>query len=133
MDAVSALKVVVAVTIRDNQVLMVRKRAPKGQLSPWMFPGGKVEHGESEEDAVVREFREETGLECLPVQRLGARTHPVSQQELIYWGCAFRGGKIAKEDEITYVAWVDIDDVAHLISGSLFQNVQGFLQQQDAH
>ncbi|WP_395111104.1 NUDIX hydrolase [Actinomadura sp. SCN-SB] len=46
----------------DGRMLMIRRgRAPSSGL--WSVPGGRVEPGESDEAAVVRELREETGLE----------------------------------------------------------------------
>jgi acetyl-CoA carboxylase carboxyl transferase subunit beta len=59
MKRVEAAGAVVVGT--DGRVLLVRRgRAPaKGD---WSLPGGKLEPGESPEEAVVREVREETGL-----------------------------------------------------------------------
>jgi ADP-ribose pyrophosphatase YjhB (NUDIX family) len=54
------------VVVQDGRVLLIRrgKEPLKGR---WSVPGGTVELGESLEDAVVRELREETGLEVRPV------------------------------------------------------------------
>jgi 8-oxo-dGTP diphosphatase len=58
-----------AVVIVDRRVLLVRRgKAPlQGR---WMIPGGTVEWGESLEQAVVREVREETGLVVRPREPL---------------------------------------------------------------
>ncbi|WNW10482.1 NUDIX hydrolase [Pseudomonas sp. DTU_2021_1001937_2_SI_NGA_ILE_001] len=50
---------------RDNQILYVRK--PK---SRWNLPGGKIEAGETPEQAALRELSEETGLEGLQLRYL---------------------------------------------------------------
>ncbi len=50
-----------AVVIRDGQVLLVQ-RAQEPLSEKWTLPGGAVELGETLEEAVVRELREETGL-----------------------------------------------------------------------
>jgi 8-oxo-dGTP diphosphatase len=43
--------------------LFIARRVPGGDLGEkWEFPGGKVEEGESREEALVREFREEFGV-----------------------------------------------------------------------
>lgn len=51
---------------REGQFLLIRHTYVPG----WMFPGGGVEHGESMEDAVVREVCEETGVRALERPRL---------------------------------------------------------------
>ena len=58
------LRVVAAVIERADE-LLVSLRHPKGtRPSQWEFPGGKVEKGESELQALVREIREELGVRC---------------------------------------------------------------------
>jgi len=46
------------VLVRDDQVLLLQKP----RRGWWVAPGGKMEHGESVKDSVVREYREETGI-----------------------------------------------------------------------
>jgi 8-oxo-dGTP diphosphatase len=56
--------VVVAAAIeRDGRYLAARRTKPDWAAGRWEFPGGKVEPGESETDALVREIREELGVE----------------------------------------------------------------------
>lgn len=47
----------------DGRILMSQRPAGKTFAGLWEFPGGKVEDGEVPEDAVVRELREELGIE----------------------------------------------------------------------
>lgn len=56
------LAVGAVVVSRDGRVLVIRRGKPPG-LGNWSIPGGKVEPGESLAEAVVREVREETGLD----------------------------------------------------------------------
>jgi 8-oxo-dGTP diphosphatase len=67
---VIALKVIhkiAAVVIRNNEFLMVRKHGK----DVWTSLGGKPEEGESEEQALLREVREEVGCEPEVVRKLG--------------------------------------------------------------
>lgn len=58
------MTVVVAAAIeRDGRYLAARRTQPDWAAGRWEFPGGKVESGESEVDALVREIREELGVE----------------------------------------------------------------------
>jgi 8-oxo-dGTP diphosphatase len=53
-----------AVALNDGDLLMIR-RGHGPAAGEWSVPGGRVEHGELLAEAVVREVREETGLECV--------------------------------------------------------------------
>jgi 8-oxo-dGTP diphosphatase len=56
--------VVAALITRDSKLLVCqRKRGDSNELK-WEFPGGKVEEGESAEEALARELREELGVKA---------------------------------------------------------------------
>lgn len=58
------ITVIVGLVVRNGKILMVRRFEPevKGAHLKWEFPGGKVEFGETPEEALVREIKEETGV-----------------------------------------------------------------------
>jgi len=56
---VKTVKVVAAIVIQNDQVLLARRPPEKHHGLLWEFPGGKVEAGESPEAALIRELREE--------------------------------------------------------------------------
>lgn len=70
------VEVAIALICRGGRVFLQR-RNPAGVVLPgrWEFPGGKVEPGESSEQALRRELREEVGLEVDAVQPLAALEH----------------------------------------------------------
>jgi 8-oxo-dGTP diphosphatase len=47
----------------DNRVLLAQRPAGKSMAGLWEFPGGKVEPGERPEETLIRELREELGIE----------------------------------------------------------------------
>ena len=54
----------------DGRVLLAQRPEGKSLAGLWEFPGGKLEQGESPEQALKREFLEETALELLNSQEL---------------------------------------------------------------
>ena len=50
----------------DGRVLIAERPPGKAMAGLWEFPGGKIETGESPEDALVRELREELGIAVKP-------------------------------------------------------------------
>ncbi|PXX90137.1 DNA mismatch repair protein MutT [Marinobacter vulgaris] len=66
MTAVREIHVAVGVIFRQGQVLIARRPDHVHQGGLLEFPGGKVETGESVQQALVREIREETGLRIAP-------------------------------------------------------------------
>ncbi|HYB64053.1 MAG TPA: 8-oxo-dGTP diphosphatase MutT [Steroidobacteraceae bacterium] len=80
---------VVAAALYDTRgrVLIAQRPPGKHQAGRWEFPGGKVAPGESETQALVRELREELGIEVTasrPFMRLG-HTYPDRSVELSMW------------------------------------------------
>ena len=49
--------------IRDHHILLIRHRENESGRSYWILPGGGIEPGETEEDCVIREMKEETNLD----------------------------------------------------------------------
>jgi 8-oxo-dGTP diphosphatase len=62
--------VVAGVLIREGRILVCRRRADQAHALKWEFPGGKLEDGETPEAALIRELREELGIEAEPSREL---------------------------------------------------------------
>ncbi len=58
------ITVVAAVIERDGQILICQRRPNERHALRWEFPGGKVEHGETLEQALRRELTEELGIQA---------------------------------------------------------------------
>jgi 8-oxo-dGTP diphosphatase len=56
--------VAAALIVRDGEVLIGQRRANQPMALLWEFPGGKIEPGESPQQALARELREELGIEA---------------------------------------------------------------------
>lgn len=61
------VNVAVAVIENDNNEILISKRQESQHLAGyWEFPGGKIEHRETVENALIREVKEELNIEVLP-------------------------------------------------------------------
>jgi 8-oxo-dGTP diphosphatase len=106
-----------AVVWRGDDVLLIRRaRAPfEGQ---WSIPGGKVEFGETLEDALVREVREETGVEIALTGLIGvyqsieAQTHFV----MVDWCANWLSGEPRADDDALEAAFVPFDEALERIA-----------------
>lgn len=104
------LHVVGAAMIEDGRVLVCRRAPHVRRGGYWELPGGKVEAGESEGDAIVRELREELGVEVEVVRRLGACDHdyPEIGIRLVAWQVRRVAGEPAGTDHDA-LRWVTED------------------------
>jgi 8-oxo-dGTP diphosphatase len=103
--------VVGAAVIRRGRLLATRRRAPSALAGGWEFPGGKVEAGESEQDALVRECREELGVEIVVGARLdGAR--PLGPDHALHlWTAAIIAGQPQPLEDHDEVRWLGPDEL----------------------
>jgi len=105
------------VVIRDGMVLLIRRGKPP-LYGRWVVPGGTVELGESLEQALVREMREETGLEVAPlevltvfdrIERDGERV--VYHYVIVDYLCRWLGGEARAASDALEAAWAALDDL----------------------
>jgi 8-oxo-dGTP diphosphatase len=106
--------VAAAVIIRDGRVLLTRRAEGQHLAGLWEFPGGKLEDGESPEEALVRECQEECGIEVEVAEILEVTHHRYPKKEvlLLFYRCELRGGQV-RHLEVADHAWVapeDLDD-----------------------
>jgi 8-oxo-dGTP diphosphatase len=61
-ESKSVRYVVAGLILRGNEVLICQRRPDQAMALKWEFPGGKMEPGESPEEALIRELKEELGI-----------------------------------------------------------------------
>jgi 8-oxo-dGTP diphosphatase len=110
--------VVATAIMRNGQVLAQQRAFPSADAGRWEFPGGRVEPGESEEAAVVRECREELGVEVKTGPRVGPEVPLRNGMVLrLYTATLVDEGVEPVAVEHSAVKWVgaqEIDDVPWL-------------------
>ena len=101
-----------AALLRDGRVLASRRTGPPSLAGLWEFPGGKVEPGETDEQALVRELREELGVEAVVGERLGADV-PVGDALVlrVYLCTAVGEPSLVDHDAHRWLGVADLDDV----------------------
>ncbi len=107
------------VVVRDDgdgpRALVVHR--PK--YRDWSLPKGKLDPGESFEQAAVREVREETGFECELGEPLGEVTYRdrKARPKLVrYWRMTAIEGEFSPNNEVDEVRWVDAGEAEGLLN-----------------
>jgi 8-oxo-dGTP diphosphatase len=108
----------VGAIVRDGAGrLLLIKRGHDPEAGKWSLPGGRVEPGETDAQALVREMREETGLTVLPGLLLGAveRAGPGGGIiDIRDYAATVTGGTLAAGDDAADARWVAAADVPRL-------------------
>jgi 8-oxo-dGTP diphosphatase len=108
---------------------VVSRRGPDGGLEillvhrprydDWTIPKGKLEPGETHEQAARREVWEETGLDCELGRELPSTSYRDSKgrpKTVRYWAMRTPGGTARPQAEVDEVRWVPVEEVEALLS-----------------
>ncbi|MFJ4653961.1 NUDIX domain-containing protein [Nocardia sp. NPDC088792] len=110
-----------ALVVDERGAILMQRRSDSGN---WSFPGGIMDIGETLEQCVVRETKEESGLDIEIVALLGIYTDPehiieygdgeIRQEFNVTFYGRVVGGRIEVSDESTEVRFLTIDELAEL-------------------
>jgi ADP-ribose pyrophosphatase YjhB (NUDIX family) len=108
------------ILIDNDRVALVRSSNPRHVPPLWWLPGGGIDFGEAPEDTLIREFREETGLDVANPQLMGV-TSDVRRRDngdkihtvRIIFRVDLAGGELHHEVHGTtdHAAWFDLSDL----------------------
>lgn len=106
------IQVVAAVIEREGKLLITRRPEGRHLSGLWEFPGGKPEPGETLQDALRREIKEELGVEVRPGEPIETVDweYPDKRVSLVFFRCSIRGEPRPLEGQ--EMAWVTRDDLA---------------------
>ncbi|HEY6004566.1 MAG TPA: (deoxy)nucleoside triphosphate pyrophosphohydrolase [Anaeromyxobacter sp.] len=104
------LRVVAAVVRRGGAILITRRPDRPGRPGQWEFPGGKVEPGEPEIDALRRELREELGCEAVvgPLLLRHAHRYPDLEVDLAFYSCTLPAAPELRPIGVAEIAWAEV-------------------------
>ena len=103
----------VVLALVDGKLVLVR-RGIEPELGRWAFPSGFVDRGEAVEDAAVREFKEETGLDARPERLVGVYSSTDSPVVLVVYEATIVGGRLEAGHDAADAALFDPDDLPRL-------------------
>jgi 8-oxo-dGTP diphosphatase len=98
-----------------EEILVVHRPA----YDDWSFPKGKLENGEQEEEAAVREVEEETGLRCRLVRELTTARYRDGRgrpKTVRYWLMEPVSGTLAAANEVDDARFVRVDEARALLT-----------------
>ena len=115
LDRLLHVTVVCALIERAGRLLVAKRGTGKARAGRWEFPGGKLHDGESAEQALVREVREELDCAVRPLRQLPRVEHryPDIAVTLLPFVCAVEEG-VPRACEHAELRWVDASDVHSL-------------------
>jgi 8-oxo-dGTP diphosphatase len=104
------LRVVAGLIRKPGEVLLTQRKPGRHLGLSWEFPGGKVEAGETDEEALRRELREELGIEVTVGTRCFETRHQYGPREmhLLVYRCTVVQGEPTAID-VNAFEWVKLD------------------------
>lgn len=90
------IEVVAGVIYKDKRFLIAQRNLKKHQGGLWEFPGGKVEKNEKQEDALIREIKEEFNADIKVEKYIGETIHhyPEKDVKLVFYKATLLSSKI---------------------------------------
>jgi|SRR5690554_1587294 len=105
-------QVVCAIIIYNNKILITQRSETMKLPLKWEFPGGKIEEGENETQALTREIREELNIEILPQKQISSHIHDYGSFKinLIAYISKYISGEIKLLEHKNYM-YVNLEDL----------------------
>lgn len=106
------INVTAAILIKDGLILIAKRKASDALSNKWEFPGGKIEKGESSEDCLIRELKEEFNINT-DIEKYFCESIYQYQDfkiKLIVYKVKWISGKIKLTSHDSY-KWIRINDI----------------------
>jgi mutator protein MutT len=121
-----------AIIVCNGKILLEKRKSEPGR-GKWSVPGGLVELGESTEQAVIREVKEETGLDVENPELIDVVNNIILDANgkieyhfvIVDYFVKLRGGELKAADDAEELKWVALDDVEKY---NITSTLRAFLQ-----
>lgn len=101
-------RVAVSALIFDGERILLALRR---DIEWWNLPGGGMEIGETVDEALCREVKEETGLEVEVGQLVGVYSKPQKQEVVLTFRCSVKGGSLVATEESLECRYFDNNEL----------------------
>lgn len=96
-----------------GRLVLVKRRYPP-KVGSWTFPGGGIEAGESVEQGMLREAREETGLVIQLDREIGTWSTPSFETIITFYAAHSVGGQLQAGTDAKDAQWFDLERIPEL-------------------
>ena len=105
------IEVVAGIIYKDGKFLIAQRSLKKAQGGLWEFPGGKVEPGETKENALIREIKEEFNADIRVDGYVGENVHhyPEKDIKLMFYKATLLSDTITLNEHEDY-KWITKED-----------------------
>ncbi|MBB4891527.1 8-oxo-dGTP diphosphatase [Streptomyces olivoverticillatus] len=111
----TTVRVVVGGAVFDRgRLLAARRSAPPELAGRWELPGGKLEPGETPREALVRELREELGIEVEPLERIAGEWPLRPPYVLQVWTARLLAGEPRPLEDHDELRWLTPDRIGEV-------------------
>lgn len=114
------------IVVLDNKILLLKRVKPSTDgLGFWELPGGGLEYGETPNQALIRELKEETGLDIVIIKPAYTFTKIREDYQTVGIGflCILKNDHVRLSDEHTDYCFVTIEKAKELLDKEIYNDI----------